>query len=370
METRQGLTFKMQINLNKVFIILAGGMFSFQMYKAMEKVMNPTTAYVNEMVTLDNIDLPSIYICTNNQFNYTASAKNGYRYNIHYVLGNVAESDFISWTGNNSMTAADVQEQIYNTKAQHVEVVNGKATLQFIQPFGFCYKVTKMEEGVKVRSINDIKIYIVDPQIANVIRVENIDANVDMIEIAQVTQDTFEGKIFQINFEMTDDSIHDGLTCTDYKIKGSTYGDCEFIKTQDVFKNSLGCLPFWFPAVESMKCQEPLRIPDQDKKDDFEKLAKTVYNRKSLHYLGCQPSCLKTKASAQKLYHRKNYVEFGQITLEFNTQVKVNKLVYTYGFSELMTELGSSLGLWLGLSIINLLDGFTCIVKIIMKNLF
>ena len=360
----------LEVKLKTVFIIFGIGMFSSQMYKAMEKLMYPSTAYVQENVNLDDIDLPSIYICANNQFNYTVSVKNGYKYNTDYVLGKVAGSEFISWRGNDSLTAADLNEQIYNPKGQQIDVVNGAATVQFIQPFGFCYKVTNMREGVKVRSFNDIKVYVVDPQTTNDIRIETIDQNVDMIEIAPVNHETYEGKIFTVNLELIDESIHDGLTCTDYKIHNSTYGNCEFVKTRDILQNSLGCLPFWFPAEESKKCQQPLRIPDQDKKDEFEKLGQAIYNRQPLHYLGCKPSCLKTKASAQKLYYRKNYIDFGQITLKFDNQVKVNKLVYTYGLFELMTELGSSLGLWLGLSIINLLDAFTYTVNIMMKKLF
>ena len=54
--------------------------------------------------------------------------------------------------------------------------------------------------------------------------------------------------------------------------------------------------------------------------------------------------------------YRGNFKARAQLELVWGNQVTINKAVHSIEFFDLIVELGSALGLWLGLSAVSLLD--------------
>ena len=353
------------IKFETVFILVAFGIFTYQMIDAINEYIYPPVVYIKKQINLDDVEMPRIYVCELNQFNYTIANSFGYKYNTDYVIGEMMDSDSISWNGNSSLKPTKLMEKLYQLDQENLPSVNTETELIFIQPSGYCQEVTKLESTIKVLSTVETKVYIVDPQTDNDIRIELIDPEADFMEITPTFFGTFEDLKLFLTLEIYDDSIQDGETCTNYQKISSSYGDCMYLKTKYIFSSILGCLPPWFPGKESEKCTNAVTNLEEESQQKFQKLAKKMYRREPLNDFDCKSSCVKMKVSARKMYHKKNYLERGKITLTFDEKVIVQQLTPNYKFFDLITELGSALGLWLGLSVLSLLDGFT-----VAANLF
>ena len=130
---------------------------------------------------------------------------------------------------------------------------------------------------------------------------------------------------------------------------------------REEFLPLIGCLPPWmFPATEAEDCKGPvgnasvtplalarLRSIWQNaaNSDDFQTTA------------ACLPPCTKTMVKVKFLQADTGPMFWGKkirLGLGWRVQVRTEKIAY--GPFDLLVEVGSSLGLWLGLSVLGLFD--------------
>ena len=81
----------------------------------------------------------------------------------------------------------------------------------------------------------------------------------------------------------------------------------------------------------------------------------------------CLPPCtiLTATSQQQQVYSSK----FRRVTLNFGDIVQVQTTVLAYGVDSLLVEVGSSLGLWLGLSVVGVFDLLaTCLTKMVKRS--
>ena len=355
------------VTLKSLFTLLVIGIFTYQINNAINKFLDPSHVYIKTHMDLVTTEMPRVYICQVNQFNYTIANSLGYAYNTEYVIGQVMNSNKISWNGNKS-TVKDLNDQIYQLDKQILPEVNHETRLIFIQPVGYCLEVIDLKATISIFSTSDTKVTVINPYIANDIRIEIGDPEADMIEIAPTYYGTYEGLKILLNLEIYDDSIHNGKACTDYKDMESTYGSCLHSEITKSFMDTLGCLPQSIFHNSSENCVKPIEDISSMKKEKFEKLAKKIYGIEPIKSKKCRNPCRRMKVSAKKMYHKKNYREYGEIHLMFDDEVTVYTLVDINGVFDLITDLGSALGLWLGLSALNLFDGFSTILHTLYKH--
>ena len=355
------------ITLKTLFTLVAIVIFTYQMYDAVTKFLDPTHVYVQIQMDLKEVEMPRIYICQLNQFNYTIANSFGYEYNTEYVIGHVINTNKISWSGNNS-NVKDIQNKIYQFDRQRLPEVNRETSLIFIQPVGYCLEVTEKKSLISIKSTADTKVNVINPYIANDIRIEIGDPEADILEITPTYYETYEALKIQLNLDIFDDSIYRGKRCTNYKEIESTYGTYLYTEVTKTFMDSLGCLPQSIFQNNKEQCIKPLEKVSSMKKEKFETLAKKIYRSEPINLRKCRSPCKRMKISAKKIYHKKNYRKYGAIHLIFDDEVTVHTLVGIRGLFDLVTDLGSALGLWLGLSALNLFDGFNTILHTLYKH--
>lgn len=80
-----------------------------------------------------------------------------------------------------------------------------------------------------------------------------------------------------------------------------------------------------------------------------------LFNNKHIP-TSCKASCTRMEVKLTKVFEIQNFPHFILMDVEHDEQVTVHTLTYSYDAFSLAVEIGSALGLWLGMSAIGILD--------------
>ena len=237
-----------------VFLILAFGIFLYQMKQSIGKYIEPPVMQTISMIKVNDLPQPpKFYVCLPfDQVNNIKAKEYGYTaYYVPVHLGMLTNGS-LSWSGQyGNSTFKEIIDDVYNfnyTSLISEEIRNGTVTnvtrnISFLFPSGFCN--TLNFEGIPsmgwIGSETAIRFSISDPMKVNNLRTEETPE-------ARVTlegPEKFEWKRVEVKYELHDATIRQGITCTDYLRHGSSYGWCikKALKTKlfDVY----GCMPPW-----------------------------------------------------------------------------------------------------------------------------
>ena len=172
---------------------------------------------------------------------------------------------------------------------------------------------------------------------------------------------------FQINLKVTEDKTG-GDSCVKYpNSRFDSFSQCienDIVqKTRPVFGFGL---PFFARDNTTLKPIQRL--------EKHEKTVKWIWNLATEAYGGsiyksetCLPPCTFTSATAEEQPHAAHNLPW--VILYFKNIVKVQTTVLAYDFGSLLVEIGSSLGLWLGLSMVGVFDLITSAVEKLGKRI-
>ena len=324
-------------------------------------------------VGFDQIKEPLVYVCDIGQVNYTILQQYGYKDYETFLLGSVKGLDNASWSGKNGdKTFAEIKEIVYqddytnfrsiylHLKGADLESMDYETELAFIQPKGFCQKLCKVNSGTAFFYTNKkTTLYLVDPYYANSIRLlgrENLMLNFGLQE-----NGLYESSNYDIEFDLFDSSIMDGQSCTDYDKLGKSYGECLENEMKDVMLKRLGCLLPWFPDTIHPECES---VPQTEK--NFKVMKDTtmfIFGMPTGFFHSCLPPCRRMSFKLKKL---EDWLASNGTQLQINLadKVTVHTDYYAYDEFSFVVDLGSALGLWLGLSAVSIFEAFLHVFNI------
>ena len=139
-----------------------------------------------------------------------------------------------------------------------------------------------------------------------------------------------------------------------------SYADCVAQEHAEIFEPILGCRPPWLSAPgHPENCQGKILWANVQSKEWRRSIKEFELNyliSGKAHTENCLKPC-KGLLAYSKLIRSEDYRrDFAKTFLNFPKEVKVTKYVRTYGLFELVVDVGSSLGLWIGLSIVGVFD--------------
>ncbi len=338
--------------LRTCFQIITIGIFIFQMQLAVEKYLSKPEIVERSVTSLDNVLTPLMYICNDNQFSYSRAAAHGYQSHTDYLTGNVTGSTSPSWLGNTTndyLTPEMFLQSLYSFNYSDLKVVRGNKEQARITTEGFCMKIANfsMNSYVEMYTKEHIRFYILDPYRSTALRLEPILGHTRKLTKGP---DGFSYSHYKISFELHDDTLHEGENCKDYSKAVGNFGDCFKLELIEKLKDWFGCLPIWFPT-DSTKCSNSSK-PHNEGAHAY---LLALLDNSDLDTT-CKCSCYQLKMNFMQVEEITNFPIYSVLSVKFDKDVQVLKRVYSYDAFSLITELGSALGLWVGLSALGLLD--------------
>ena len=353
--------------VRRIFQIMAFAMFVFQIQNSIRKFLTNPVVEQTSTISFDNIEKPLIYVCQEGQFNYTKARDIGYRSLTEFTMGKLNESDNYTWNGKfGNISFDDIQFMIFNKNYSNIIVLISNTgdlldfnyadlELIYIAPHGFCINVTTNNKITSVMSTEKSTFHLVNPTGANKLRM--FDKENKKIIFGPTQNGFFEGLLYEVDVNLHDHNIYDGVSCVNYERLGTSYDDCIDKAFKEKLLDWYTCLPPWFQFNSTLTCESGKIITIPDEKYEIYNLFAKFISGMELDVLdSCMPPCVAMSFKLYELDHYSNRLGNAHVQIKIKDEVTV----YTYAeaFDEfgLIVDLGSALGLWLGLSALSIFD--------------
>ena len=159
---------------------------------------------------------------------------------------------------------------------------------------------------------------------------------------------------FQVKLTETRIETNDG-SCMNYpSLEHQTYSACIDEELREIVVPNIGCMIPWMS--EQVKCTGHLtRMPKYQQMEEWlSNIIRDSWRGVQYKSTRCHLPCNILKANT--LYLLSGSTTENLFGLYIEDEVKVERTVLAYGFTDLLVEIGSCLGLWLGLSVVGIFD--------------
>ena len=350
------------------------------MLNSFRKYLEEPTIQQISHTSVDKIPLPVLYACQDSQFNYEKANQYGYSYIIAFLTGTLTDSDKISWKGKyGNVSSLELQNTLYDYDHSKYSVVtetwrDGRVNwieqdydLVFIQPYGYCIKVNMTKQSISIRGTNRTTLLLVEPSRVSNIRIMEMDNA--RHEFGPTGEDTFDAFQYLMKISITDRSIHNGKICTEYTKQVRSYGKCIEDVLRDELVQSYGCVPSWLPNA-TCELEKNITIKDMA---SVRELTPKIFNLiKGLDlsmFNKCLPPCMTMNVHMKKLLHTRGMKPYGFVQYNVADEATVLTQVYAYDIFSLVVDLGSAVGLWLGLCALSIFDYVILAISRLQSNL-
>ena len=376
-----------QIRHTKRFLQVAAlAIFTIQLTFAFLKFFSKPSMTLGETRDIMSLNSPILVtVCKLDQIDLKSSSKIGYHDEIHYYSGKAGNSSYLSWTGNGTMAPNDTLNQVFDSEMANIGTKKGSSWsgMRIVIPYGKCKHIEEIPKNILINTTswkNVFPIYIHDSNSKYQVFVSDPRAAPKfqlpkplMTGAKIIAQPTETNKIHYYNIIIKEirNELDDG-SCAPYPdTEGhQTFTACVEAENNGIILPVLGCLPPWLS--DSSACTAHIR--NSTDKKDLSLWFYKLYQRSKMgfHYksASCLPSCrhLAVHSVLQDIKTGSGQTKSpNKINLFFESIVQVERIIPAYGIGSLLVEVGSSLGLWLGLSVVGIFD---VMVSICLKITF
>ena len=345
------------------------------MQNSLSKYLEGPIIQQTSFQTFDKITLPIIYACQDSQFNFKKARNYGYSYIVSFLTGVLDGSDTISWNGKyGNRTFKELQNELFesdysNASAVTIQWNGGHSTkvaqeyeMIFVPPYGYCMELKQPKDGIIVKSTKQTIVLLVDPSKINDIRIIEMDKQ--EFGPSGFGQDAFSSSAYLMKVSQQDKSLNDGVTCTDYKQRGGSYGQCIEQALKNNFAEIYGCLPPWLPRATGETCEQDKKVRVNDKKSVTKitpEILKLLEGLELDMFKNCLQPCHTMSVEVREMLHTAGNID-GFVKYSKEDQVTVFTDVYAYDIFDLTVDLGSAIGLWLGLCALSIFDSLITVI--------
>ena len=363
-------------SLKIVIQALASVFLVMQMRLAVQKYLEKPTMSSPGTKPLSSLTKPLLVaVCRSNQLNYSRSNSLGYNTGTDFFSGQTNNGTVLSWTGNHeNMTFDETINYMYKPELDNFEFLATKGNIshRLVFPHGLC----KVYEGepiryfeIKFRSLEKHSEYFVivtDPAAANLFQMPSSLMTGDKTTIKVSSAKKYID--YSIQLEESTIDLDDG-SCVQYpNQKHASYSDCVDDELRGKILPILGCMVPWMTRKDH--CSDRFQqLPKHEALIDWlYNVGLSSWGGIQYHADFCPFPC--TLLSAHSTFQQSiENIQVNSLCLHFKDHIEVEEIVLAYDSTSLLVEIGSCLGLWLGLSVVGVYD-ITVLAVYRIKNLF
>ena len=327
-------------------------------------VSNPTVSTITHKQFREVRPPPVVTICPVNQFDWFAAKELGYTFKSDFLTGKVSKG-LVNWGGARNSSFEESKRLLFKANFDHI-YVDGISVMdlvdKFILPHGHCKQIVNMDQADDVINIytntTELEVFVTDPAKSSYFRISESSFEGDKLHLHPTHNTSVKHqRFYSLNLDETHlDKSQKGQECHDYGTgEFATYADCIENELRKEYLPLLGCMVPWMS--QTYQCRGLI-----EDKFDFvnnsgldllmEKIERTYDWPSKLCLVPCIQTRIKSKLSRELVtINEDNFIE-----IHFESSVMVLSSVSSYDFMALVVEVGSSLGLWLGLSALGLFD--------------
>ncbi len=357
------ITFKLKL----VIVIFSTYNLVDQVMTAIKNLRNPPVVDSTMTKTIHDVGLPVVTICPINQTNFVLLNKLYGNKSPNEMLAGFAYCQgkkCLSWGNHLNMSHQELLHSVYNAKlAQDLEIKNiisqklMQGSLVFLQRFGFCKEISNFNtSAIRIRNKNiftPIRIFITDKTYRSHVSLDYSSHNGNMLEISEIG-------VLQVYVKMRVVS-----SCKIVPPMKFDYQECVNIMLERDIGAQIGCLPPWMTDFNQCNSTYPNDVLD-DEPNYWQNIIPYSHLRNSIQEQRCKKACRKTnnfvsvsdKRIDETFFGRNENSEgpSGRAIIHFDEQVEVTEKTFNYSYYNFIIDVGSSMGLWFGLSVFGIFD--------------
>ena len=361
---------KFSQGIRLTFQVAALGIFIFQAQQSLRKYFEYPVVIQQSEITSDQIEKPTFLICIEDAFDYKKADMHGYELRSKFLAGMRYNSTMPTWKGKYGNSSFEkLIDELYDKDFSKVDI-DTKYEFEFIFNIGFCLTAFGFNDLLKVTSKNK-KLRIFLEHVSTSTRIAANQRTGHVIEIGPTSNDSFIYTVYQILYHVHDNTIFDGLTCSDYRNKNQGYRDCIYDAYKEDILLEYGCYPPWITVTDGDNCaaHSGLNIT----KEDFHNVWKDLDSLTNGLSIGMMKQCLRpcytVDMTLVEMTLETNFKEHAILQISNTESVQVSKATYSFDAFMLAVELGSALGLWLGMNMLKTIMVFHYTLEIVIEVL-
>jgi hypothetical protein len=368
-----------KIKAARVILLLAAFILcGYQMINAVNKFQRHETGQTYITKTIDEIPLPLMLLCKRDQYDWNA-ARGSYVWRSRLYTGWLGNNT--SWGGNKNQTFIEVLKTIYKHKygmmifrrktsrngdfVTFLQTKNHSTT--FVYPHGFCISLennSNLKPGeeliiqINYKSSLSFDIFITDPSRRVYYSISEASFMGDRIGYAVNRAAGNRDLYYHLDVEeRVLNKDNPGEDCTDYGSEShpGSYADCFDADHQAEFFPLLGCMPPWMSKNRQCEGNIPNKPNNYFVNTTMDTLLYCGLTGLEYSFDARKVPCHQMKITSRFL---KELVASDRPTLTFNFDRRVEKHynIQNYDAFDFIVEVGSALGLWLGLCVASIFD--------------
>ena len=336
------------------------------MVLAVQKFLSSQTMTVSVTKSIDDTRQPMVFVCPKKKkFNSSRANELGYRFSSKDFLYGIVNnaSDSLSWEGTNGMPYDEIIKELYPA-SDNVYSINLRPSPYLpwhFKPFeGFCREVktnltsTQNQNLLQIISKEEFQVYISDPN-----KFLFFSLVSDLFVGDSILTEKIMMRLYTIDIEEIQ-WMKDVGECYNYGTD-ETYADCVANFQGNQFSPLLNCtIPWMTGSNKTRMCRGKIQTSKEVFGKAVEKFNSALITEhfKTFDYSKvCPKPCNELRFTSKfKNMYSSILPEFHGIGMLFKTSVKETEELLAYGLVDLAVEIGSSLGLWVGLSALGVFD--------------
>ena len=310
-----------------------------------------------------------IFICSDDlNFNYTASHQIGYEWQKSTLVGELmGYPKTLSWIGNTSMSWTQVQSMLYFNSKLGVEIRNkdgGEVREIVMLPYSQCVEIVNFTDFLDIQSDSTAMLIFTDPYRQPQHRIGRNILKGEKLTLGLMGSNRSSSLYYRLTIKQIK-RVPEKSGCKNYE-ESYEYIKCIDTHMKRNLMDMIGCIPPWLvtdpdndkicPNIMEMDSTEKTK-EIQTKLYDFLaeiKLQKSFITLESGS--ACIEPCSKIYVYAEPGYEStgdfaKNYIRF-----LFEDVAEIHEDTNNYDGFNLIVDIGSSMGLWTGVSVLAIYD--------------